>query len=366
MLKKVALISTGLTLSAYSFAAPHDLYLTAKDFNSKPNALTVDVAIDAVNDTIDIFDMRQAEGITDKSAGDYLGFHLAAQYAWHPEWSVEGAFWNREIEYSQDTNELQSYLMAVRYTPDWNLKKNDALSFRLSLWGNTSDMLSKTTPTKVNDFQFKQVHVHSPEDLQLQLDSIFSRKLDPMNQLNAFFSLGYSQVEISDLDVQALYQGCLMDINVQSNNQFTGQLASPCSKDGLTFTELQVSGAADQFGLNIQDDLNYDSYFASAGASWNWRYRQFESQLAYQYQYFWRNKIDDRVSYFGNSPIKDNHSIGAKFSYDFNPHITGFLKGEIYQHNLIGYVPFLYNGVTASRLDKRYGLASLGVQFRAF
>ena len=46
--------------------------------------------------------------------------------------------------------------------------------------------------------------------------------------------------------------------------------------------------------------------------------------------------------------------------------MRGFIKGEIYQHNLVGYVPFLYNGVTASRLDKKYGLASLGVTFHGF
>lgn len=58
--------------------------------------------------------------------------------------------------------------------------------------------------------------------------------------------------------------------------------------------------------------------------------------------------------------------IKFKLNYDFTPRVRGFIKGEIYQHNLVGYVPFLYNGVTASRLDKKYGLASLGVTFHGF
>lgn len=365
MLKKITLIST-FVFSTSAFAAPHDLYLTAQELKPSSHQLKLDLAIDAVNDTIDIFDMREAEGITDKSAGDYLGFHLAAQYDISPEWAIEGRFWNREIEYTLDTNELQSYLVALRYVPELGLKKNDRLAFRASLWGNTADVLSKTTATRVNNYQFSQVHVKSPEDLQFQLDGIFSRKLDFMNQINAFVSLGYSQVDVGSLDVQAQYQGCLMDIRIQNNNHYTGQLARPCVRDGLTFTELAVSGDAEQFGLNVQQDLNYDSYFASVGGSWNWRYRQFASQIAYQYQYLWRDKMDDRVNQFGNSAIKDNHTLGIKLSYDFHPQVSAFLQGEIYQHNLVGYVPFLYNGVTASRLDKRYGLASIGLQFHAF
>ena len=43
-----------------------------------------------------------------------------------------------------------------------------------------------------------------------------------------------------------------------------------------------------------------------------------------------------------------------------------FMEGEFYQHNFVGNIPFLYNGVTASRLDRRYGLATLGLTFQGF
>jgi len=122
--------------------------------------------------------------------------------------------------------------------------------------------------------------------------------------------------------------------------------------------ELQGSAVSFLFNKTIPDKIGQ--------GSWNWRYRQFESQLAYQYQRLWRNDIDDRVSNFGNSPIKDNHTLGAKFSYDFSPHVTGFIEGQVFQRNFVGDIPFLYNGVTASRLDKRYGLASVGITLHSF
>ncbi|WP_180043272.1 autotransporter outer membrane beta-barrel domain-containing protein [Acinetobacter sp. YH16039] len=366
-MKKISTI-LGLFLggTAVAYAAPNDPYLHAKNFNAPASTLQIDLAVDAVNDSIDIFDMRESEGINDSSAGDYQGFHLSGQYELNPQWSIEASYWQREIEYRQDSNKIDSALLAVRYTPALQLKKRDALSFRASVWGNTADTLSKSSPTVVNHQTFNQVQVHNPEDLQLQLDAIFSRKLDPMNQLNAFANVGYSKVKVSNVDLQAKLAGCLMDISVNDSNQYNAQLAQPCSKDGITINELNIQGNANEFGFDIEKDLNYDSYYAGLGGSWNWRYKQFESQIAYQYQRLWRNDIDDRVSNFGNTAIKDNHTLGVKFSYDFTPQITAFLQGEIYQNNFVGNIPFLYNGVTASRLDKRYGLASLGLNIRMF
>jgi hypothetical protein len=187
-----------------------------------------------------------------------------------------------------------------------------------------------------------------------------------MNQVNAFASLGYSKVEVERLNLRTRYQGCLADIQIASNNQYTGQLAEPCQVGGSVIHQLEILGDASEYGLDVDKDLNYDSYFASLGGSWNWRYQKFESQLAYQYQRLWRKDIDDRVAQFGNRAIKDNHNLGLKLSYDLTPRMTAFVQGELYQHNFIGQIPFLYNGTTASRLDRRYGLASIGLRLHNF
>lgn len=349
-----------------SYAAPHDLYLQSQSFGQAlPNS--VSLSIDAVNDTIDVFDIRESEGITDNSSGDYIGFQINGLYQLHPEWALEGAYWHREIDYSQDTNKLDTALLGVRYMPPLALDKNDSLSLRASIWGNTANALTKSTPTTVNNRTFRRVDVKDPSDFQVQLDAIFSRKLDSMNQINLFGSLGYSKVNVDKIDIQAKYQGCNVNLAVDSNNQYVGHLLEKCKlSNGYIIEDLDLKGNANEYGLDVKKDLNYDSYIASIGGSWNWRYQQFESQLGYQYHRLWRNDIDDRVTNFGNQAIKDNHSIGAKFSYAFTPYLTGYIQGEMYQHNLIGQVPFLYNGVTASRLDKRYGLASLGIKLHSF
>ena len=352
--------------SSISHAAPNDAFLQSQNFGKTVSPLTVDLSIDAVNETIDFLDIRESEGITDNSSGDYIGFQINTAYQINPEWSIEGSFWHREIDYSKDTNDLQTALLGVRYIPNVNLQENDTLALRASIWGNQASSLTKSTPTAANGYTFNRIDVKNPEDIQFQVDAIFSRKLDFMNQLNAFASLGYSKVSVDQLNAQAKYQGCNMDLVIHSNNTYKGGLNSPCNIGGVVLQDLNIEGNANEYGIDIEQDLNYDAYYASFGGSWNWRYQKFESQLAYQYQRLWRKDIDDRVANFGNNPIKDNHTFGGKFSYDVTPQIKAFVRGELYQRNLIGYVPFLYNGVTASRLDKRYGLASFGVQFHSF
>ena len=364
-LKYLALaLSTGL--SSYSVAAPNDLFLQADDFKKQDSALHVTVAVDAVNDAIDLFDMRQSEGVKG-DRGDYIGGHIAAEYQLNSNWRVEGSYYYRDIDLAPDTNSIHSGLIGLRYQPELAfLDPNDAVAFRASVWGNRSDELSKSTPTQVNAHSFNKVTVEQPQDLQLQFDALFSRKIDHMNQVNAFASLGYSKVEVERLKLRTRYQGCLADISVASNNQYTGQLAEPCRIGGSIVHQLEIEGDAKDYGLEVDKDLNYDSYFASLGGSWNWRYQQFESQIAYQYQRLWRKDIDDRVAQFGNSAIKDNHQFGVKLSYDLSPNMSAFVQGELYQHNFVGQIPFLYNGTTASRLDRRYGLASVGLRLHRF
>lgn len=349
------------------YAAPEDLFLQAQSLAKETkSSLKFTTELNAVNDRIDFLDIRQSEGVQNSNAGDYMGAHFAMEYQFHPQWIVDGSYWYREIDYAQDTNTIHSGSLGIRYFPELNLNKKDRFFIAATLWGNQANELNKSTATIVNQQRLEQLQVNQPQDLQFQLNGVFSRKLDPMNQINLFAGVGYSQVKVDSLDIQAKYQGCLMDININSSNQYSGKLNKPCSIDNLLINQLNISGNASDYGIEIQNDLNYNAYFTSLGGSWNWRYRQFESQIAYQYQHLWRDNIDDRVRNFGNTPVNNNHSLGLKLSYDVTPKISTFMKGEFYQHNFVGNIPFLYNGVTASRLDRRYGLATLGLTFQGF
>lgn len=362
---------TFVCTSAFSIpalATTDYLFTQAKSLAKTDTKASISLGIDMVNDTVDIFDIRDSEGVKG-DAGDYKGFHIKADYQISPLFNIEGAYWHREIEYGKDNNEIQTPYLALTFSPETLQTSKSAFDLKLSAWSNISDNIKKSGSTQVGNIStpLQDIQVEDIKDLQFQLDGIFSHQIDFMNQINLFTGIGYSKVSVEQLKFQATHEklgmnGCSANVTVSSNNQYTA-ISTPQCDDLFTII---VEGNARDFGVDIQKDLNYDSYYASLGGSWNWRYRQFESQLAYQYQRLWRKDIDDRISKFGNSPIKDNHTFGAKFSYDFTPKLTGYLQGQLFQNNLVGYVPFLYNGVTASRLDKRYGLASIGIQYHGF
>lgn len=122
------------------------LFLQAHSLSGNTQPVNVDVAIDAVNKTIDVFNVREKEGATTDNAGDYFGGHFIGKYQIYPNFELEAGFWQREIDYSQDANKLQSWLVATTFTPNLNLQKNDFLDLRFSLWGNYADQLKKNHP----------------------------------------------------------------------------------------------------------------------------------------------------------------------------------------------------------------------------
>lgn len=353
-------------VSGTGFAAPNDVFLQPLPANTA-SPLAVEASFDLVNDTVDIFNIRESEGATSDNAGDYDGGHLILSYAFNPQWIGEVAYWNRNIEYGQDSNQIDSWLAAVQYKPLLTLKPGDEAAIRLSLWGNQADELSKTSTTIVNNQRLSNLKVNDLNDIQAQVDLLFARHLDRQNKLNGFVSLGYSKVEVDSLNATLNVGGnCNFNIQVDSSNQLNGQLVAPCRDGNTQINEAIISYPASDYGLDMDKDLSYDAGFFSIGGSWNWSYKKFNSQLGYQFQYLMRQDIDDRVSNYGNSAIKSNHTLGLDLSYKLNNYTSVFVASQVFKNNFIGTIPFLYNSVTASRLDRKYGYASFGVRFANF
>ena len=86
-----------LTCSYQSYAAPADTFLIANNLLKEEAKLNISLSIDAVNDSIDFLEMRESENISDKSAGDYIGFNIGTLYSFHDQWAIEASYWQREM-----------------------------------------------------------------------------------------------------------------------------------------------------------------------------------------------------------------------------------------------------------------------------
>ncbi|TDF66505.1 hypothetical protein [Cupriavidus sp. L7L] len=362
----VAAVAFGLAASDLAQAASEDVFLRAEPTTGEFTGFRAEASYDAVNDTLDIFNLRTRQGPAPDNAGDYRGGRFMLGYKFSHTWSGAATYWRRNIDYGQDTNSIDSWQLALHYDPLAEPGARDRLIFRLSLWGDRSGAVSKTSPTQVRGTTFNQLRVDDPNDIQVQADMIFSGQATERSTLTGFIGGGFSRVSVGDVHAQVRRGNCNFNININSDNIASGSLAAPCRIGGSVLQEASFSANASQFGLDVNKDLNYTAAFATIGASWRWKYERFSTQLGYQFQYLFRNNIDDRLSNFGVSPIKSNHTLGLELSYNVVKNVELFVRGQAFRYNFVGTIPFLYNAATAGRLDRYYGYASFGVRFSGF
>lgn len=355
-----------MTVAGVAHAASEDEFMVAEPIAGDLHRLKIEASYDFVNRFVDVFDVRAKQGAAYDNAGDYRGGHVSAGFNFTQQWSAFGTYWRRNIDYGPDTNGIDSWQVGVQYTPEIDPQARHRLMFRLSAWGDRAGSLAKSTPTQVRGTTFNGLRVDDPNDVQGQADIAYSYRLGNYNTLTGFVSGGISRVSVGDITTRLNRGGCNFNVRIGSNNIANGSLASPCVVGGATINSASLSLDASQFGLDVGKDVNYTAGFINVGASWRWRYQGFGAQVGYQFQYLMRGDLDDRMSRFGVSPIRSNHTFGVELSYNVYKGVDVFIRGQAFLNNFVGTVPFLYNAATASRLDRTYGYASIGVRLLAF
>lgn len=303
-----------------------------------------------------------AEGAYDVGS-HYQGGHVRAGYKFSPAWSLEAGYWRRHVSYANDSAGIDSWLASTSYglivSPDVGRK----LTLRLSAWGNYTGNLSKTGPTYAN--KIANFTIAHPNDTQVQADLIYTGQPWASHFLTGFVSAGYSWVRAGDLQGTLQQGACQYNVRVAADNMAIGTLAAPCRMGRATIASGGFRVNATQFGLDADQGFNDSGPFIGAGGSWRWRYGSFSLLAGYHVQYFFRD-LDERYAAYGTAKAQFNQTVVLQASYAINRYVEVFMRGQGAQNSLMGYVPMLYNPVTASRLDRSYGLFSIGLRISGF
>ncbi len=354
-----------LCLGSVVLAAPNDEFLQTEP-NQGASNFRSEVGYDLMNDTVDIFNLRKRQGTVPENAGDYHGGHIMLGYNISPNWAAETTYWHRNIAYGSDTNSIDSWLVSLYYDPFALPLAQDRAVLRFSVWGDHAGQVDKSTPTTVKGTTFNQLSVNNANDMQAQIDAIFSSILNERNLLTWFLSAGVSNVDVGDINASLKRGNCNFNVDISTDNIANGSLVAPCTTSSGQLLSASFTTNADQYGIDVKKDLNYTATFFGVGGSWRWKYNRFTTNLGYQYQYIRRNGVDKQVSSFGASPITSNQTLGLDVAYKLNKNLDIFLQGQAFKSNFVGTIPFLYNTMTASRLDRYYGITSLGLRFTDF
>lgn len=348
-----------------ALSAPNDEFLRTEP-NEGASNFRGEVGYDLMNSAVDVFNLRTRQGPVPDHAGDYHGGHLSLGYNISPNWSTEATYWRRNIAYGVDTNAVDSWLVSLYYDPIALPLAEDRAVLRFSVWGDHAGQVDKSTSTTIKTTTFNQITVNNPNDMQAQLDAIFSSVLNERNLLTWFVSAGVSKVDVGDVNAVQMRGNCKFNVDISTDNIATGTLAAPCTTSTGQLLDASFTTNASQYGVDVKKDLNYTAGFLGLGGSWRWTYNRFTTNLGYQYQYIRRNGVDKQVASFGASPITSNQTLGLDVAYKLNKNLDVFIQGQAFKSNFVGTIPFLYNTMTASRLDRYYGITSLGLRFSGF
>ncbi|MDO8248191.1 MAG: hypothetical protein Q7T78_00530 [Rhodoferax sp.] len=349
LLFPLALCSATLMLPAH--AAPLDAFLSANQ-NSTPGDVQIEAAYDLVNSTVDFLKIRDNDAsFTGTNVGDYHGAHVRAGVAITPKLWVDGALWQRRIDYRTDLATINTWQLAGQYKLLEGAGYLPSVAVRLGTWGNYADELKKSSPTTVRGVTLNSVNVAKPQDVQYQLDVIGTSKIFDNTELSVFAGGGASEVSLDSVTGTTRLNGCNYNVVFGPTN-----VVGMCSTNTDSF-----SIPNSLYGIDINNEAQYNATFLSGGLMLKWQKQDWQVRGGYQYQSFNRNQIDSTITSRGGVAYQSNHILLGDVMYRLFSNTAIFVRGQYMTNQFTGEIPLAYNTLTASRFNKRYGILSAGL-----
>jgi hypothetical protein len=326
-------------------AAPLDALLDANPQARYGQGL-LEVSVDRMNQSLDVFKLRGADLALGDNTGDYQGGTLRAGLSLAPTVWVDGALQRRKLTYGPDQPHIGSWRLGAQwqFLPAQTGQPTAAL--RLSAWGNQAAQVSKSTPTALPGciaslcgIQASSLSVNDANDRSFQADLVGTWPLGPVS-LSAFAGAGQGKVTV-------------------------GSITANISGFPLTYSHGTFGAGLDSlvpqsFNTELQA-TNYNTRTAQAGFNLAYTTGPWSLRGGYALQHIQRTAVDDVISAKGKTPYSLNHTLVGELAYKLTPRVVLFTRGQAMSNQFLTEIPFLYNSLTSQRFDQRYGVLSVGL-----
>ena len=353
---KLAILSVA-PLSSVSMAAPLDALMSATSAAAPPR-VEVEVGVDAINETLDVFDLREgSKSEFGNDHGEYKGAHLRVNVHVSERFSLHGALWQRNVDYRGDQADIRSWQFALQHRFVDALGWRPALAWRASLWGNHADRVERTSGMSLGGFDVDTFTALDTKDRQTQLDLLATWPVTAKLDFSLFAGGGSSRVSLREVNGSVSSGSCNYHISFEPD-RLVGRLAKPCAASTVIDRFVVPNAVA---GVDVYRDTQYDAKFFHTGFSARWSGQRWSLGGGYEYYLIDRGDFDDRLEAQGKRTKNENHVLVGDIRYRLSKHASLFARGQIMSDFFVGEIPFTYNAFTSKSSRNRYGFMSTGV-----
>ncbi|MGB5793391.1 hypothetical protein [Poseidonibacter sp.] len=318
---KSLLLLSAFTLSAFA----QDIVYTKDNthaFLPKNGTVNLILSAEAINDTLDVFKVKESEVSTSSanydSLGDMTGINLELSYAFLDNFYLHTNYNRKDIGYLDSNLINNKFDISLRYQVFAN--ENHAFAIDGGMDINIADDTTITDANTTTNFANKAgisvdssapLSMKDSQDFGLYTQAIYTYKADDF--LFDLFA-GYKQITID---------ASKYEYTTGTGNSAVTTIAS--RDDGMLFAGL---GLREKFG-------------------------SFYTEVSYKYTKMLRIE--------GLKENLTNHIFDLNVTYPISDKVGIFLGGKIMTNQFNGEIPYLYNQYTQSSFDKKYGYASTGL-----
>ncbi len=316
---------------------------------------TLKAEAEAINDTIDVFKIKESEFDSNTAGfdalGDMKGFDFEFGYGMKYLY-LHTTLNQKNLQYSGTTLTNNYFELYGRY----NILQFDKLALSLDVGYETNR--AKDTYVRDSVAINDTIKRAFPDQTITINNNILTQINDGVTKTTNLTLDPY--VAILDTKDEALYWRGI--VSFWSNYTVTDIFGG--------YKQIKINNFIDSsiaHEIALQDDLqNGDlkaTYKASredgmifAGMSFGVRYEKFFTEFKYQY-----NKML-RVDCLKEMDV--NHIVDVNFLYNITPSVGFYLGGHMMSNQFNGEIPYLYTKYTKTSFDHKYGYARTGLLFR--
>lgn len=328
--------------------------LDVHSFTVPKNKVTLKGSFYKINDTLDIFNVKEHEidSLSKFGAlGDMKGYEAAIGYGLTDRISIHYKHEYLDIDYGGGSSIKN---------------KRDDLFLRVNLYYHPYSFINAWSV----DFGYVK---NSSNPLEIKNDDMLNamiRKIAPDTPLsikNGVITYGdfsgsiyengkkvYPFVKVGDLKDSSFYTRVIAGIKFDKSllDLFIGYKKSDInSKISIEpSNNTLITNAIKKLNISIPD-LSRDEKSYFAGFTYALEYKKFLFEAGYRYVYLDRKDID-----YENC----NHIIDMSISKILTKNLLIYIGGKIMINQFNGEIPYLYNRYTQTQYDKKYGYAKFG------